>query len=975
MAADPVGIRACARVIYATALGFASFAALGQQSAEEAEKPTATVTVTGSRIARPETDFPNPVVSVSSEAIQLSGKTNVAELLTKSPALIGSIVGDQTAGSVPDYGETGLNLLNLRNLSEDRTLVLVDGRRHVSSLAGSAAVDIDTIPIELIDAVDVLTGGASAIYGADGVSGVVNFRMKKHFEGVSTRMQLGQSRHGDGGNRFGAITFGHNFADGRGNIALAYEYNSDDRVPDQSRAFLRDPLSGDLYFNQDDLDDDPGVPDNIPYHNVSYADSSRVGAVDIDGDGISDFEGTGRVYDRGLILENSGGFAVGGSNTRTSGYQGDLFPKLRRNLANVIGHFDVNDGVSLFFEGKYVESRATSVSQPTFDFYLLAQPDNPFMPDSIRDAIVPGAAQAFLEDDTLPDGALVTRDNFDLGINSEDNTRKTIRGVVGANGRISEHASYEVSYVYGRTKTDSVEVGDRVTSRWLAAVDVVTDPDSGQPVCRSKLDPDADADLAGCVPYNIFGEHRPSPAALAFLLRDSVNRSTVTQKVFSGSISGDFGSLLALPGGSIGYAVGAEYREERSDFRPDELLSQGLTWVGGLQPAGGEFSVKEAFAEINLPVLEDQPFAKLLSFGGAIRLSDYDTIGKTTTWKVDTVYAPARPVSFRGTYAQAVRAPNIAELFAPPSTSFNFIVDPCDTQELNNGSSTREVNCAALLNGLGIDPGTFSPSSSPQASVFTEGLSSGNTGLSEETAKTWTAGVVLKPGFLPGFTLTADWYDIRIQDAINTPEAEDVADLCVDQPTLENPFCALITRDDGNGFITGFNTRPENVAAFTTAGLDMTMLYDIPTETAGTFDLRLIGGYVHRLTSVATPGAEVVSDRRQRYKPRYVSTFDLTWRKGPFTVNYNVDWQDKTKRFADDVIAGDPDYVASRYLFIKEKWEHAVQLDVDVREKISVYTGVHNLFDAKPEFGVGDYASYPVSAMGRFFYAGLRASF
>jgi outer membrane receptor protein involved in Fe transport len=786
---------------------------------------------------------------------------------------------------------------------------------------------------------------------------------------------VGNSRHGDGGNRFGAITFGQNFADGRGNFALAYEYNADDRVSDQARSFLRDPKAGDFYFNQDDLDDDPNVPDNIPYNNVSYADSSRVGAVDIDGDGASDFQGNGSVYDRGLILENSGGYAVGGTNTRTAGYQGDLFPKLRRNLANALGHFDFNDRLSVFFEGKYVESKAFTLSQPTFDFYMLAQPDNPFMPDSIRNSIVPGAAQAYLEDDSLPDGALVTRDNFDLGINAEDVTRKTLRGVIGANGRISDHAKYEVSYVYGETKSHIVERGNRLTDRWFAAINVVTDPETGQPVCRESLNPDADPDLAGCVPYNIFGEHTPSPAALAFLLTDSVNRSTVSQKVFSGSISGDFGSFLALPGGSIGYAVGAEYRQERSDFRPDELVSEGATWVGALQPAAGEFSVKEAFAEINLPVLEDRRFAKLLSFGGAIRLSDYDTVGKTTTWKVDTVYAPARAVSFRGTYAQAVRAPNIAELFAPPSSSFNFIVDPCDTQELNNGAAPRAANCAALLNALGIDPTTFSPSSDPQSSVFTEGLSGGNATLSEETAKTWTAGVILKPSFLSGLTVTADWYDIRIQDAINTPEAEDVADLCVDQPTLDNLFCAQITRDEGSGFITGFNTRPENVAAFTTAGLDLTMSYEIPTATAGTFDATLIGGYVHRLTSVASPGAEVVSDRRQQYKPRYVATVDLTWKKGPLTVYYNIDWQDKTKRYADDVIAGDPDYVASRYLFVKEKWEHAVQFNVDVRDKMSVYAGVHNIFDERPEFGDGNNASYPVSALGRFYYAGLRASF
>jgi iron complex outermembrane receptor protein len=379
------------------------------------------------------------------------------------------------------------------------------------------------------------------------------------------------------------------------------------------------------------------------------------------------------------------------------------------------------------------------------------------------------------------------------------------------------------------------------------------------------------------------------------------------------------------------------------------------------------------FTEVNLPVLEDSPYAKVLSFGAAVRLSDYETIGQTTTWKVDGVYAPTRAVSFRGTYSQAVRAPNIAELFAPQSYASNFIVDPCDLGELNNGSSTREANCAEMLSAMGVDPTTFTPSDRPEAAVYTDGFTSGNVGLSEETATTWTAGVVLRPSSLPALTLTADWYDIRIEQAINTPEAEEVAELCVDQPTLDNPFCRGIIRDDG-GFIVGFDTRPENVAAFTTAGLDTTIGYRIPTAEAGTFDLRLLGGYLHRLTFVATPGASVTSDRRQQYMPRYVATFDLTWQKGPWTANYNIDWFDRTKRYADDILAGDPDYVARKYLFVNEKWEHAVQVDYDVRDNVSVYVGVHNLFDEKPAFGADLYASYPVSAMGQFFYAGLKAS-
>ncbi len=951
-------------------------AAPAVEPAAAVEEPTMEVTITGSRIARPETDFANPIVSIDAEAIQKSGTTNLTEYLSRSPALVGSTTGNLTGGSNTNFGETGLNLLDLRNLGIDRTLVLVDGRRHVAGLAGSAAVDIDAIPTDLIEAVDVLTGGASAIYGADGVSGVVNFRLKHDFEGIATRAQLGQSRYGDGENAFGSITLGKNFAEGRGNIAFAYEYNADQRVSDQRRPFLRDPETGDLFANQGDVDDSPDLPDNIPYRDVRYADSATNGAVDVEFDYVSDFEGDGDVYDRGLVLENNSAYAIGGSSTRTSIYQGDLFPKMRRNLANVLTHFDFSDSVSAFFEGKFVRSRAYSLSQPAFDLKLLLYPDNPFMPDVIRNAIVPGAAAEFMGDPDQRDAVGMNRDDFDLGINTEEATRDTLRGVAGLTGKLSDHLKYEVSYVYGQTWSRLRQFNNRNTAKWIAATDVVLDPATGQPVCRSSLDPQTA--IAGCLPYNVFGENVRDPAAADFVNDTTVSHSMVTQHVLSGSISGNLGSFLALPGGSIGYAAGAEYRRESSDFTPDPRIQASETWIEGEQPASGEFAVKEIFGELNLPILEDMRFVKLFSIGAAVRLSDYDTIGQTATWKVDSVYAPVKSLSLRGTYSQAVRAPNIAELFQPPSYLSNFITDPCDVQELNNGSSARAANCAQILEGLGIDPTTFEPSDNPQASIYTDGLASGNENLGEETAKTWTAGIVVRPSSLPAFSMTADWYSIKIKQAISTPEAEDVARLCVDQPTIANVYCPGISRNGNTGFINGFTVRPENVAAFTSSGLDTSFNYLRDTEKAGQFDFRLIGGYLHRLEFISTPGAEVVSDRGQQYMPRYVATFDLTWQRGRWGANYGVEWFDRTARYSNAETNGDPDIAPRRYLYAKEKWEHHVQLEVDVTEKVNVYAGVNNLFDEKPEFGssvVETYSSYPVSAMGQFFYAGVKASF
>jgi iron complex outermembrane recepter protein len=933
------------------------------------------VVITGSRIRQTEQGFANPVTTFSSANIIQSGKTDLADFLSQSPALVGSITGDLTAGSNPGFGEVGLNLLDLRHLGVDRTLVLVDGRRHVSGLAGSAAVDVDAIPTDLIEAVDVLTGGASAIYGADGVSGVVNFRLRKDFEGLAFRGQMGQSGHGDGDNRFAAITAGMNFSEGRGNVALAYEYSADERVNDQDRSFLRAPRAAELAQNQDDLDDDPNVPDNIPYNDIRYADSSFLGAVDIDGDGLADLQGDGSVYDRGFPLENSGGYTQGGSSTPVNGYQGDLFPETNRHLVNLLGHFDVSDSLTISAEAKYVRSQAFSIAQPSYDFYLLMTPDNPYMPDSIRDAIVPGAVQEFFGDDSLPDGALLTRDNYDLGVNGEDTTRETLRGVLAANGTISDHVSYEASYVYGETKSRIVTENNRIEDRWLAAVDVVEDPVTGVPVCRRSLDPLADDYIEGCVPYNVFGNGVRNQGAADFVNVDSVSHTKVTQQVVSGSFSGDFGSVMELPGGSIGFAVGAEYRRETSDSVPALEIQDGSSWNGPVTPSYGSFNVKEVFAEINLPVLKDARFADKLSFGGAFRASDYSTVGSTSTWKLDAVYAPVRSVTLRGTYAQAVRAPNISELFSPESTTFNFITDPCDVNETNNGTSTREANCAELLDGLGIDPATFLPSNTPQATLFTEGTYGGNRELSEETATTWTAGFVLRPEFAPGLTMAFDWYDIEIEDAINIPEAQEVAQLCVDNPNLDNPYCAGIDRDPDTGYIVGFTVRPDNVASFKTAGLDVAISYLIDTDDLGQFHVQLTGGYLDKLEFISVPGAEVDNDLEEQYYPKFSSTLDVSWTKGPLTLAYGLNWFGKTDRFTRETLAGDPDYSDPRFFKVKQKWDHDINVAYDVTDSVNLYAGINNLFDEKPAFGYGSNSSYPVSAMGRYFYAGARVNF
>jgi outer membrane receptor protein involved in Fe transport len=933
------------------------------------------IIVTGSRIRRAETDFPNPITSVTAAAIEQSGRTNLVDLLVQTPALLGSSTSADNSGSTAGFGTTGVNLLDLRNLGTNRTLTLVDGRRHVAGLPGTAAVDVNTIPVDLIERVDVLTGGTSAVYGADGVSGVVNFILKRNFEGISARFQSGISEEGDGGNKYGAVTIGKNFADGRGNVALAYEFNQDDRINSFARSFTGDPQTSiGLVRNPADIPDSPSVFDRVLFNNLRYADSSRNGAIDVDFDGIPDFTGDGAIYDRGTLLPGSGGLTQGGDSTPTAGYQGDLQPLNRRHVVNGLASFEISPALRLFGEGKYVKTHAFSVAQPTYDFYTYISPDNPFIPTNI-------AAVA-------PDGVLLSRDNYDLGIRGETVDRQTLRGVVGADGKISDHATYEVSYVYGRTRTRNQSDNNRLSDRYFAALDAVTDPLTGRPTCRSNLNPTGNIDPenfdqpavtftpganSGCVPLNFFGENRSDPAAVAFATADQVSRSTITQQAVSGSISGDFGSIFTLPGGSVGFAVGAEYRRETSSSNPDAAYVQGLILDGSqILPESGKFDVKEVFGELNVPLMKNARFAETLSFGAAVRLSDYSTVGKTTTWSVNGVYAPIRDISFRGTLSQAVRAPNIGELFGATSGTFSFIDDPCDPQNVSEGTQFRAANCAATLQATGLTPtqiADFSPTSDPQATQSLPGRVGGNRDLSEETAKTWTAGVVFRPQFLRGLTASFDWYNIRIRGAINTPTAQELVELCVDQPTLANVYCANVQRDPASGYVNDYLVTPANVAAFRTSGADVKINYQFKPGNLGTFNLRLSGGYLDTLNFVPTVGADVDNDREEAFAPKYSATGDLTWTSGPVTVNYGINWFSKTRRYTTEQLGANPDLSDPKFFWYKEKWEHEMQVSFNVQDRFTFYAGANNLFDEKPDIAA---SSYPISALGRYLYAGAR---
>lgn len=930
------------------------------------------IVVTGSRIKQPDYDSPSPIFTVGADTLQSSGTTNLTDFLTGYPALIGSSTSGDNSGSGAGIGATGLNLLNLRNLGTERTLVLVDGRRHVSGLPGSASIDINTIPNDLVERIEVLTGGASAIYGADGVSGVVNFILKKDFEGISVRGQAGISEHGDAGQRLGAITIGHNFADGRGNIAVAYEYGQDDRLETRDRGYLSGTNAIGFFQNPADgvgAADDPSIPDRVPLANIRYFDTTRDGGIDVDFDGFPDFNGDGTPYDPGTFVRDF--YQQGGSGTLVSDYGNDLLPSVSRHVVNAIAHFDVSDKLTVYAEGKYANVKSFSLGQPTFDYYLFVPEDNPYIPASLA-ATIAGIGNG---------GVLVNRDNFDLGQRGENIERETWRGVIGVKGDISPSFSYDLSAVYGRVDVTNHYVNDILDDRFYAAIDVVNGPNG--PTCRVNLDPNWTPDQpftyirdvippttfspGQCVPLNIFGENKASQAALDFITVDTTDHSRIEQFVVSGAITGDFRNLFSLPGGELGFALGGEYRKEKSSFVPDPIAAQGLTFTNALAATTGQFSVKEAFAELRAPILADMPFAHELTLGAAIRYSDYTTIGSTTTWKVDGSYAPIKDITFRGTYSQAVRAPNIGELFDGGGQTFLFVDDPCNVANQDNGESTRPANCAALLTALGADPNTYTD----PRSVNIPGIQSGNPNLIEEKAKTWTAGAVIRPSFIPGLNIAADWYNIKLKNAVNTVSLQQLAELCVDQADINNQFCAAIQRDNGTGYISGFTLQPQNVASFETAGLDVNINYALePDWNFGKFNFRVIGNYLDKLTFIGTPGAPVTDSRGTTFAPKFQVNLDATWKINNFSLNYGLSWYDHTRRFSANAIAGDPDIVDPRYYYYKERWQHDLYASLDVGDDFQIYGGVNNFTNNKPALGS---SSYPTSAVGRFLFVGARA--
>lgn len=915
--------------------------------ADEGAAAEDTIVVTGSRIARPELEGSAPVQVLSAAAIEQQGSQNISDILNKMPA-VGTSIG-RTNTNFATSGN-GVATVNLRNLGSNRTLVLVNGRRVVAGLGGTSAVDINNIPTDLLQSVEVLTGGASAVYGSEAMAGVVNFILKDDFEGIRGRVQAGITDEGDNGRQMVGLTLGKNFADGRGNITIAGQYDRDSGLRSNKRAISAN---------------------DVPFRS-GYAPQGRFFVGD-----------TSYTYDQSGNLKEGFITAVDGYNRNGDRY---IAVPVERYLLNGLAHYDFSDSIGVFAEGTYAKVKSRSRLEPyAFDNSDAELPDgtilpgisidNPFVPQTIRDAAIAAG------EDTI---GFTKRSNgvFDRSNRAD---REFYRVVAGFRGTVLNDWQWDA--YYNRSQTiENTASETALRDRLYYALDAVgTSPEDA--VCR-----DAAARAAGCKPFNLFGAGTASPESIDYITNGgqlSTYRAKINQDVFAANISG---SVFTLPGGDVKVALGAEHRTERSSEVYDAATQSGNTLSNALTNTKGKYRVFEAYGETVVPILSDVPFAEYLGIEGAVRYGDYyDTVGSVWSYKIGGDWAPTQDIRFRAVYSRATRAPNIGELFQGASQTFpTGLVDPCEGVTATS-SRSQDAYCRTIP-GIAQQiaaNGVFEYDDNLDRQSI-EGEDSGNVNLKEETAKTWTAGVVLTPRFVPNLSITIDYFNIKVKDAIQLVPRQVSIDQCV-ATAGASPLCDLIVREQVGtprprtpGTVYQVDSFPVNAASIETAGIDVQARYRTNLGADSSLDFALYYTYLDKLTLQPLAGLPVENNRGQLdgdgrlgagFKHR--ANMSVTYQNGPFSLNWRTNYQSKIK----DTLGPDVDSpLGDSTNSIKAYWYHDIQARVKVGDGgLEFYAGVDNLFDKKPpvinQNGASNITGTETAAdsydpFGRNFYAG-----
>ncbi|MBA2920204.1 TonB-dependent receptor [Sphingomonas sp. MAH-20] len=936
-------------------------------SAQAADARSEDIVVTGTRIVRDGFEAPTPLTVMSLEDIQNSSPTNnVADFVNQLPSLAGSTKPANSRLNLSS-GQAGINALNLRNLGETRTLVLIDGRRSVASTI-TGLVDVNTIPQALVERVEVVTGGASAAYGSDAVAGVVNFVLNKKYEGLKVSADAGITKRGDGFNYSGSVTGGMSFADGRGHVVLNAEVAHNDGIFKVDRAWN---ATGFVRIqNPNWTPSSTTEPQFLVRRQIGAANSTPGGLILYSSGGTANrLRGTyfgpgGSVnqFQYGALTfpsptgSSAPSLTQGGDwQVNDSGRRIGLDP--RDDRYGVFGRlsYEIADGVELFAEGSYNWQEVFFNAGPNLSSCGSASVNNAGIPGANGLCTLRGENAYLIKALGPTQLAGITAVGIgttavDLPFRAANNKREVQRYVVGAEGEFTafgKSAHWDVYAQYGRADLREQLRNIMQFPRMSKAVDAVFSvpgDTSSQIVCRVNADADPTNNDPACVPLNRLGIGVADPAAIAYALGDPYRDETVTQKVVGANLSL---TPFATWAGDVSLAVGGEYREEKirgfvpQEFQPlitrnattGALSTTNLWSVGNYLPSNGGFNVKEAYLETVVPL------GLGLEFNGAVRATDYSTSGYVTTWKAGATWQPLDAFRLRVTRSRDIRAPNLAELFQAGSSNSDAVRNPFFVQNQNNPGPGNIVY---------------------PASISYSATAVGNPDLKPEKADTWNIGAVFTPGFLPGFNLSIDYFRIKMKEAIGTLSAQEIINRCFEGV---QQYCDAMTPDPNSPGRLLFRAQPFNFVSQVVRGIDFDASFRRTLANGDTLALRGVATrYIDNLTDQGIAGVEVIDtvgvNGGQASTPNWLYRFNATYD----TPRWSVTWVARGvsaglyEAGAIECRSACPVSTTQHRTYDNNHVDGTFYVDFNLTAKLGiweagdseVFVNVTNLFDAKP---------------------------
>ena len=861
------------------------------------------VVVTGSRIAQPNLETSSPVTQVTSEDVITQGVTKIEDLINQLPQAFAAQNGTVSNGA------TGTATVNLRGLGSARTLVLIDGRRMPAGgvTAGSYAADLNQIPTAMVERVEVLTGGASAVYGSDAVAGVVNFIMKKNFEGIQIDGQYAMYQHNnsfsgpgavqlrdtiaarhatnpsqfnlpddnvtDGNGVQGTITMGVSTEDGRGNITAYLSYQDNKPVLQRDRDYSACALAANPTVSFACGGSGTAFPGTFTSFggnsNAIPGPDGKVGTADDvrpDTNPLPDFNST---------VDSATGNTFRAFNNATDQYNFGptnyyLRPDTRYSLG-AMGHYELAPFADVYTQLMFTDVRSVAQIAAGGAFFNTGtiNCDNPFLSAQQATTIGCGAAATAatttINPDTgepfLADANVVPmylgRRNIEGGGRQSQFHNQSFRTLLGSRGDIAEGWNYDVSVQFSRTTADQSGINDFVVPNLQNALHAVRDPATGNIVCASVLD----GSDPNCVPYNPFAIGGVTAAALNYLQVPAVQSGVIDQNIVTGVITGDLGTIGAkLPWAeeSIKVAFGVENRRDKLENTTDYVLTNGLLGGSGGPTVGisGSTNVNDAFMEANIPLVQGKTGFEQLQLDTAYRYSDYSSGIKTDTYKFGVEYAPMEDFRVRASFQRAVRAPNIVELFTAQGFNlFDADGDPCGAQLFGKAGAASDDACLNSPGGAAVTPSQLRGGAldSPAGQYnFNQG---GNQDLKPETSDTVSYGIVFTPRFAPGLSASLDYFDIKVDDLISVFGAANSLEACY---TFQDAAaCNRIHRNAagqlwiGTGNVDDLNI---NIGSLETSGIDLNLNYTgLDIGSMGSLSFNLTGTFLDEL--VVDPGA------------------------------------------------------------------------------------------------------------------------